>query len=342
MKKLIKILFIIALAIGVLLTVLYLIGPRSFKLTRSILIQADKAVVWERVSKWDNFSNWSAWTARDTAMTKTIEGTDGEVGAKYTWKSESQGNGSQTILVSKPMSFRESDLVFEDWGMTSRTSFELQDSAGGVFVTWSMYGENGFMGRIMGVIMNMEKMVGPDYEAGLAKLKMVCESHSTSKNYSMQGAKENTFPTTQFIAIRKQMSMDDFMRNSSKLYSQASSEIMTYAAANSIEIKGTLHGIYYTWDEKANKVDIAVAFPVAKAGAASGAISFPVVASCPAVSIDFYGPYEQTELGHAALEKYLAESQKVFKGPAIEEYVTDPGVEKDPSKLLTRIWYPVQ
>lgn len=342
MKKLIKILLIIALAIAVLLTVLYLIGPRSFKLSRSILIQADKAVVWEQVSKWDNFSNWSAWTARDTAMTKKIEGTDGEVGAKYSWKSESQGNGSQTILVSKPMSFRESDLVFEDWGMTSRTSFELKDSAGGVFVTWSMYGENGFMGRVMGVIMNMEKMVGPDYEAGLAKLKLVCESQKGTASYSMRAVQEGTFPKTQFIAIRKQMGMDDFLKNSSQFYGEATGEIMAFASKNGIDVKGPLYGIYYAWDEKAKKVDVAVAFPIAKAGTAAGNISFPIVESSASVSVDFYGPYEQTEKGHEALEKYMTENRKTFQGPAIEEYVTDPAVEKDPSKLLTRIWYPVK
>ena len=342
MKKLIKILLIIALAIAVLLTVLYLIGPRSFKLSRSILIQADKAVVWEQVSKWDNFSNWSAWTARDTAMTKKIEGTDGEVGAKYTWKSESQGNGSQTILVSKPMSFRESDLVFEDWGMTSRTSFELKDSAGGVFVTWSMYGENGFMGRVMGVIMNMEKMVGPDYEAGLAKLKMVCESQKGVASYSMNAVQESTYPQTQFIAIRKQMDMDAFLKSSGQIYGEASGEIMAFVSKNGITVTGPMHSIYYSWDEKGNKVDMAVAFPVTKAGTASGTISFPAIASAAAISVDFYGPYDQTEKGHAALEMYMTENKKTFQGPAIEEYVTDPAVEKDPAKLLTRIWYPVK
>lgn len=176
MKKFIKILLIVIVAIAAIVVILSFIGPKKYELVRSTLIQADRATVWEQVSKWENFGNWSPWESRDTAMTKTFSGNPGEVGSKYTWKSKTQGNGSQTILESVSNEHRVADLVFEDWDMHSNTSMDLKDSAGGTFVTWKMYGDNNFMGRVMGVFMNMEKMVGPDYEAGLAKLKTVCEA----------------------------------------------------------------------------------------------------------------------------------------------------------------------
>ncbi|MCC7297688.1 MAG: SRPBCC family protein [Bacteroidia bacterium] len=176
MKKFIKILLIIAVILVAAVFILSLIGPKTYELKRSALMKAPKESIWEQVSKWENFGNWSPWEAKDSAMTKTIEGTPGEVGSKYTWKSKTQGNGVQTILESKPYEYRLSSLEFEDWGMKSKTSFELKDSAGGTFVTWKMFGENGFMGRIMSLIFNMEKMVGPDYEAGLANIKRIVES----------------------------------------------------------------------------------------------------------------------------------------------------------------------
>lgn len=176
MKKFIKILLIVVLLLVAIVVVLSFVGPKKYELVRSAQINAPREVVWEQVSKWENFGNWSPWEARDTAMTKTFEGNAGEVGSKYTWKSKTQGNGHQTITVSNPMQHREADLVFEDWDMKSMTSMDLKDSAGGTFVTWKMYGDNNFMGRVMSMFMNMEKMVGPDYEAGLMKLKSICEA----------------------------------------------------------------------------------------------------------------------------------------------------------------------
>lgn len=176
MKKGIKFLLIGLLSLAIIVVIFSFVGAKKYDMKRTIIVEAKDSVVWEQISKWQNFENWSPWEKRDSNMVKKIEGIDGEVGAKYSWKSETEGNGSQTILLCKPMIYRESDLRFEDWDMVSNTSMELKQVSGGVQVTWRMWGDNNFLGRVMSVFMNMEKMVGPDYEAGLKNLKAVCES----------------------------------------------------------------------------------------------------------------------------------------------------------------------
>lgn len=175
MKKLIKILLWVLGIVVVSVVILSFIGPKSFKMSRSIYIKADKAKVWENVSFWEKQKAWSPWVEKEPTMTIKIEGTDGEVGSKYSWESKTQGNGNQIITASKPLEMRTAKMNF-GMGMESFSDFILKDSAEGVQIEWTMYGENGFLGRAMGVFMNMETMVGPDYEKGLDNLKKRCEA----------------------------------------------------------------------------------------------------------------------------------------------------------------------
>jgi hypothetical protein len=177
MKKIGKILLWVLGILVVAVVILSFIGPKTFKMTRSIYIQADRAVVWQNVSLWEKQKAWSPWVAKEPSMKITIDGTDGEVGSKYSWESKTQGNGHQEITASKPMEFRTAKMNF-GWGMESMSDFELKDSTTGTIISWNMYGDNNFMARAMGVFMNMEKMVGPDFENGLTNLKKICESTS--------------------------------------------------------------------------------------------------------------------------------------------------------------------
>jgi hypothetical protein len=181
MKKFIKITLWVLLAVVVGLLLIGLVAPKKFDISRSAYIQAPRAVVWEQISLWKNHEHWSPWYKKDSSMKITIEGTDGEVGATYSWKSDGMGNGRQTIKEVKPMDFRASDLAIEGWGNPSMITFVLADSSGGTKVVWRMQGENSYFGSIFSLLFNMNKMIGQDFEDGLGFMKSYVESLPEAK-----------------------------------------------------------------------------------------------------------------------------------------------------------------
>jgi hypothetical protein len=175
MKKFMKIALIVLSIIAIAAVILSFMGPKDYFMSRKIHIAASDSTVWNYVNLWEKQKSWSPWVAKEPTMKITIEGTDGSVGSKYSWVSETQGKGYQIIAASEPMKKRTAKMNF-GMGMESFSDFILTDSAGGTGVEWTMYGENGFMGRIMGNFMDFEKFVGPDYEQGLKNLKKICET----------------------------------------------------------------------------------------------------------------------------------------------------------------------
>lgn len=341
MKKFIKISAIILGALLVIAVILSLIGDKKYEVSRSILINSDRESVWKQVAFWENHKNWSPWVAKDTAMEIKIDGKDGEVGSTYRWKSETQGSGRQTIIEIKPMETRVSDLFFENWGGGAVTSFNLKDSAGSVLVTWKMYGENGFFGRIMSAFFNLDKMIGADYEAGLKNIKELCEKGG-SNNYKIGEPGEKEFVERTFIALRKKYSMDSFLANAGQIFGDGAGKLMSYLEQNGIKMTGTLYGLFYLWDENSKVVDMAVAVPVEKTMRVGNGLEYLTVPRTKCVSVDFWGDYSKTEAAHIAIENWLKENNKTSGYPAMEEYVTDPTTEKNPMKVLTRIWYPLK
>jgi effector-binding domain-containing protein len=342
MKKGIKIALWVLLAIVAVLLVVGLVTPRKFDISRSALIKAERKTVWDQVSLWKNMNNWSPWYKMDTSMTVKLEGEDGKPGAKYSWESKVMGNGSQTILESRPMDFRSSDLVFDDWGGKSIVSFALKDSANATFITWRMTGENGFVGRIFSFFMGMNDAIGKDFEKGLADMKKICEAAPVVASYKLGEVETRQFDKRTFIAIRHQVSMDEFEKNAKSIFDKSTGELVAYTSKNNIQITGTLFGLYYVWDDKGRKVDMEIAFPVDKEVKTEGNIHTTVVNATKCAVIDYWGPYESSGQSHMKMDEWLKSNNKESGSPVMEEYITDPSTEKDPMKLLTRVWYPLK
>lgn len=341
MNKFIKILLIIlgVLALGVV--ILYLTGPKTYEISRGVLIKADRETVWNQINFWENHKKWSPWVAREKNMEIKITGTDGAVGSTYSWVSKTQGTGHQTILESKPMDLRIAELSFDGWG-SSKTAFKLSDSGDGTYLVWNMYGENGFFSRVMQSLFNFEKMMAPDYESGLANIKKVCEeAGSAAAKYKIGEVEMNDFKATTFVSIRREMSMDEFEKDGPSIFKKAAEEIYGFIGKNKLEVKGTMSALYYKWDTKARRVDLAVSVPVDKEARPEGKISIIKISDLKCATLEVMGDYSGLGKAHDKMEKWLTENKKEGKSPVIEEYVTDPSTQKDPMMVLTRIWYPL-
>ena len=106
------------------------------------------------------------------------EGPAAGAGAKMSWSGNNKvGEGSMTITESRPNDFVRFRLEFlKPFAATNTAEFTFKPQGNQTVVTWSMFGHNNFMGKAMGLIMNCDKMVGGQFEKGLAQLKSVAET----------------------------------------------------------------------------------------------------------------------------------------------------------------------
>ncbi len=176
--KFVKILLGSVVALAVLLAIGSLLLPSGQHVERSVVVNADPAEVFPLLNDYREFNKWSPWATYDPEGTRyEFDGPATGVGAKMRWTSEhpNVGNGAQEIVDSQPNTMLKSRLTFEGFDTPSFATFTLVPTAGGTRVTWSFDANlDSMVGRYMGLM--MDKWVGGDYEAGLARLKALAET----------------------------------------------------------------------------------------------------------------------------------------------------------------------
>lgn len=169
----------IALAVLVLAFVIVVaLQPAEFRVERSATVSAPPPVVFEHVNDLHHWTAWSPWEQRDPGMRRSYGGAPAGAGATYAWAgNEEVGEGRMTITESRPSERIELRLEFlEPFPASNDVAFRFEPQGEGTVVTWSMTGQNGFMGKAIDLFMNMDAMVGGDFEKGLAALGSVAEA----------------------------------------------------------------------------------------------------------------------------------------------------------------------
>jgi hypothetical protein len=131
-----------------------------------------------QVNDFHNWDGWSPWAKLDPTMKQTYEGAPAGTGAIYTWVGNKQvGEGRMTITESRPNEFVRINLEFmRPFKATNTAEFSFKPDGQNTTVTWSMTGSKNFIFKAMGLFMSMDKMVGKDFEKGLAGMKEIVES----------------------------------------------------------------------------------------------------------------------------------------------------------------------
>lgn len=165
------------IAVILFILVVGLLLPSKVHVERSIVINAPPSTVFALINDFRKFNLWSPWAKLDPNTQYTFSGPDSGVGAKMAWHSENRdvGSGQQQILASTPDQHIQTALNFGDMG-TAFATFDLAATDAGTRVTWGFDNDNGYniIGRYFGLM--MDKMIGPDFERGLANLKTLAES----------------------------------------------------------------------------------------------------------------------------------------------------------------------
>jgi hypothetical protein len=168
-----KRIFLVLGAVVVIFAVYVATRPSEYKVERSLVVNAPASEVFPRVVTFQKWTTWSPWAHLDPGMKVEYSGPKGGVGSVYYWKGNDKvGEGRMTVTGATPDRLVEIKLDFiKPWEQTSKTSFTFQPEGSGTKVTWSMTGERDFVGKLFGIFMDMDKMVGPDFEKGLLALK---------------------------------------------------------------------------------------------------------------------------------------------------------------------------
>jgi Polyketide cyclase / dehydrase and lipid transport len=149
--------------------------PASFTVTRSIDIRAPAERLYPHIADFHAWAAWSPYEKKDLAMKKTYSGAPSGVGAVYEWDgNRNVGQGRMELLEATVPSKVKVDLRFMKPFVAHNTAeFTLEPRGQDTIVTWAMYGPLTFMSRVMGLFINMDKMIGTDFEAGLRNLKAI-------------------------------------------------------------------------------------------------------------------------------------------------------------------------
>lgn len=164
-------------ALVVLLVAVVAMQPASFAVERATSIQAPVEIVYGHIESLRAMDRWSPFAQMDPQMKISYEGPEAGVGAVSSWEGPQMGKGRLTITAVKPPQQIEMRLeMLAPMQATNRILFTLAPSDTSTRVTWRMEGRNGFLGKAIGLVVNMDAMVGGDFEKGLASLKSSAEA----------------------------------------------------------------------------------------------------------------------------------------------------------------------
>lgn len=168
---------LIVLGLVTLLAIYVATRPDAIHYERSTTIQAPPEAIFPYVNDLHRFGEWSPWEKVDPKMARSYDGPSAGVGAGYHWKGNKDiGEGTMKITGSTPN--RQVLIALEfisPFRASNVATFTLVPGAAGTKVTWAMDGPNLLMGKVMGLVMNMDKMIGGQFEQGLATLKEMVE-----------------------------------------------------------------------------------------------------------------------------------------------------------------------
>lgn len=173
-----KILIALA-AIVVVFVIVASMQPDEFRVERSATISASPAVVFTQVNELRKWDAWSPWAKLDPNAKSTFEGPESGTGAIMGWAGNNQvGEGRMTITESRSNEFIQFKLEFlKPFEATNMAEFQFKaDDSNQTVVTWSMSGKNNLLAKAFSLFMDCEKMLGPQFDQGLAQLKAVSEA----------------------------------------------------------------------------------------------------------------------------------------------------------------------
>jgi effector-binding domain-containing protein len=326
----------ILLAIVIVIVLLIIVGfflPKTYHVERSTQIKGDKAFIYDLTSNLNKWDLWTPWKQLDSTAIYQLIGTDGKVGTTRKWDGKVIGNGQMTLTQLVPGELVGYDLSFQHGKYQSKGKITIEAKGDSAKVSWIDEGNLGYnpLSRYMGLFMG--RMLIPDFDKGLAKMKKVVEERK-----GWPRIEEQQMPQQTVLIIRDSAGPMTY----EKVFSKGFGEIIQFVKANKLKFSGHAFATYLKYDTVTNFSVMDMGIPVEKAEKGKGRVRVENIPAGNAVVAYYFGPYDKTRSTYNALHQYCKESGKVITGGPSEIYITDPMTEKDPMKIETDIVFPVR
>ena len=176
MLKLIGIVVVVLIVAAAAVVAYASTGPDSFRVQRSASIKAPPDRIFPLIADYRNWAQWSPYENRDPEMKRTYSGPPSGKGAKYAWEgNRNVGSGEMEIIDTTPNKILIKLDFMRPFEAHNVAEFTLHPQGDATSVTWAMQGPVPLFGKVMHMVMDMDKMVGTDFAAGLARLKTAAE-----------------------------------------------------------------------------------------------------------------------------------------------------------------------
>ena len=333
---------VIALVLtAVALAVVGLLLPRQVHVERSAVIDAPRATVFAQVNGYKNFNKWSPWFDQDPNARYTYEGPEFGAGAKFSWSGDPKtvGSGSQEIVESRPFETVKVSLDFGTEGKGTSV-FALVPEGNGTRVTWAFDTDLGMnpVSRYFGLM--FDRMIGPDYERGLAGLKRRAESLPKADFSGLKAEVMNVSPSTvAYIATSSSQEGKAIAAAIGSAYAQ----VGRFMTAQRLQQAGAPVTINTKWADGTYEFEAGI--PLNKAPEREAPGNSPVKVkqtySGRAIKVVHQGAYSDLPSTYGALDAYAAAHGFEAAGPPWDEYVSDPGNTPE-AELVTNIYMPIK
>lgn len=308
-------------------------GPATLDVTAKKTLKADPELVYSQFIDLRTWPHWSKWMKEDSTMKLSFGKPAAGLGASYSWTSPKSGSGSMRITGAEESRRVTADLQFSDWNSVNRIVIDLTPKDPFTEVTWRMFDAKPFPFVLRGMMlfMNMNKVIQRDFEEGLSNMELYLQSGQAGRFVQGYSVREGRFSGAEFLCKRVKMDFSEvpaFFQNNMPKLGQAAGPAM----------RGAPVGLFWEWNETTQQTDMAAAVPVGQA-VSHPDYSMMSVSGGQEFTVDYYGAYDKTPMAYAALDSML--HRKGISQPAlvIEEYISDPGTEKDTANWLTRIHF---
>jgi hypothetical protein len=151
--------------------------PSTMKISRELVIKASPEILFAYINNSKKMNEWMPWQDSDPNVKMQYSGPEQGIGSTSSWESTGKmGTGNAIIVESIPNQSVKTQLSYtQPMAMSQLAELTLTPDAAGTKVTWSVSSQNGFFSKAVGVFVNLEKMVGDEFDKGLAKLKSIAE-----------------------------------------------------------------------------------------------------------------------------------------------------------------------
>ena len=330
MKLLKKILIGLVIFIVLLLILAYFL-PRTLEISVTGKVDAPANYTYNILNDFKNQENWDPWSSKDTSMTFAYSDQTLGEGAYVDYKSDSFGAGRTTRVTSNPNSQILLTSDSKDMGAASM-SYDMKEDGKGSKLTWGFKSEIGWPMNLISFI--FKSSMKKDMKVGISNISKIADERWKKGLYDGYTVNPEVRESINYVINRDVVPFEQ----TDKYYTQNLQPLFLKIQKAGVKMEGNSCALIYNYDFANNTLDMATAIPIEEQVAIEGAGS-ETIEQGKVLVVDYYGDRLGTTPAHFAIDDYMRDRELFNKYPVVEEYITDPTEEKDPSKWLTKVIY---